>query len=733
MNTDLLHALQKTTLDALRHEHLLDALVKLDELCAYASHPEAAEAVRTLKQDYAMLLGCMKSGMDDMGREGYFREFLRKAYNIYASVSQNAELECGNGYEAFLWKRLHQSPETLAEIYIPFVEGEGGAPASVSAILADPLASYQQLFDTIWTSAHWSEDERKLINHYVRDEEAPRINRLSIISATGLALLFCFDEQKALFLLSLIDENDVEISMRALVMTFLANAAYGDDHMRLYPAVQQQLAALRERACFKPLVMAVQKAVLAAKQSPELAREFEKRLPEQMEKAHDRMKDLPQEVTREEMQQYIEDNPKLRKFRNEMVGMMQDYIHMQNLGVDLSYHSFAHVHKILPFFTEAANWFCPFSFEHPLLFNINAATRFLSIIVHNKACDTDRYGMVFAMAPHLPEIHIVKQDAVTMEETRIEGDDVETFIEQLSEEMEQNSVEADKSLLAMSPERLYAHAVCCVQDCFRFFTIFKHECCTPNPFDEDMCLWKLDNVWPAFEAPEALRELADWLFELEMYHEALDFYEAMDPDVDILQRMGFAYEKLDAPQQAQDNYRQALAMKADDEWTQRQLLASYRNNGDLTLARDMLMKLLADSPDNYRYSRQLAEIYVRLEDYDEARKLYTKLDYLRPQHLPTQRALAWCYMALGNYDKASELYLDIIGQEEVCDEDFRNAGHCALLQHDIPTAVIYYQEFLKACGEERASSMLFATDERFLTERGADTLTRQLIIDLINI
>lgn len=733
MNVTAFHALQEAAYKALSAERLLDALITLDELAACASRPDAAEAVRTLKQDYTLLLGYMKSGRDDMDRENYFREFLRKAYSICDDVSRSAELEWGSSHEATLWRRLHLSPEVLAEVYIPFVEGDGDAPASISAIIADPLASYQQLFDTIWTSGHWSAAEGTLIAHYVKDSEVPRINRLSAVSAAGLALLFCFDEKKFHFLFSVVDENHVEVSIRAIVMLLLAYVVHGEEIIRLFPSIQQEFGTLREAAYFQPLVMAVQKALLAAKQSPRLAREFEKKLPEQMEEAHNKMKELPKDGTREEMQQFIEDNPTLRKFRNEMVSLMQDYLHTQSLGVDLNYHSFAHIHDILPFFGEAANWFCPFSFEHPLLFNINAATRFLSVIVNNKSCDTDRYGMVFAMAPHLPEIHIIKQDAVTMEETKIEGDEIESFMEQLSNEMEQKSAEADKDLLSLSPEGLYTHVVSCVQDCCRFFTIFKAERCTQNPFNEDLRLWKQDGLWPAFERQESMRELADCLFELEMYQDAVDFFEMLEPDADVCQHMAFAYEKMGSLKQAQTYYIEALRLNPDDEWATHQLLANYLGNGDLTPARDLLLKLLETSPDNYRYSRQLAEVYVRLEDYMEALRLYSKLDYLRPQHLPTQRALAWCHMALGHYDKASQLYLEIIGQEGAYDEDFLNAGHCALLQQDYTAAVIYYQECLKMRGEERASWEFFDDDALFLANRGLDNVTRHLIIDLINI
>lgn len=732
MNISAFQALQQSTHQAISQQRLLDGLIKLGELCSFASLPAAAEAVRTLRQDYAMLLGYMKSGMTDINRENYFNEFQRKAYTIYDNVSRDFYLHHGNGYEAMLFQRLHQQPEKLAEVYLPFVEGLDGAPATISAILADPLASYQQFFDTIWTSGPWSAADRDLIYQYVMNDDAPRINRLTIVSATGLALLFAFDEQKFLLLLSVIEEYQVEVSIRALVMSLLAHAAYSD-RLHLYPAIRLKFDFLRELTYFHPLVMAVQKSLLVAVQSPALALELQDKLPEQLERAHQQMKDIPTDATSEEIQQCVDDNPQLKKFRDDMLDMVHDYLHLQAKGVDLDYHNFSHIHEIIPFFHEASNWFCPFSFEHPLLFTLSPAMRFLGVIVQHKSCDTDRYAMVLAMAPHVPEIHIVKQDIATMEETHIEGSEAKNFIEQLSEEMEHNSADADKSLLTLNSKRLQEHVVSTVHDCFRFFTLFKLDGQTLNPFDLDLKLWKIESLRPIFEGPEARRELADWLFELEEYKDALDFYATLPSDSDICQRMAFAYEKLEAPLLAQKFYREALCFDPNDEWTLRQLIASYRNSGDLLSARDLLVELYDAYPDSLRYTRQLAEIHVHLADYPAALKLYTKLQYLRPDHLPTLRALAWCRMAIGHYDKAEELYLDLVSREEVIAEDYLNAGHCSLLQGDFSSAATYYHESLRKRNLEYAASNFFASDADFLERRGIDAITQKLIIDLLNI
>lgn len=758
MNIQAFHTFRKTAYAALRDRRLLDAIDQLDELAIFAQQQSARDTLYVLRQDYAMLLEYMKSGRSDINRQQHFEEFLRKAYALADRICRKFVVKHSDCQEAFVYQRLRSSAEDVAEVYIPFVEGQDGKPATISQIIADPLASYQQLFDTVWVSGHWTADQRKEFENYVMDDTALRLNRLAMVSAAGMALFLSFDEQKFLFLLGVIEEHQVEISVRALTFCLLLFTIYRN-RLSLYPAIQLKLKFLSELTYFHPLVLEVQKALLLAPHNPELASKIDNELPNRILTAHEQVKGLPSDATEEDIESYLEENPKARRFHREMLDMMHDFVTMQEKGVDLSYQTFSHMHAIIPFFRDVANWFCPFSFDHPMLFNVNAAARFFSVVVNNKACDTERFAVFFTIAPHLPEIHVVQQDALTMEETKMEGDEAQNFIEHLAEQMEREDAEGEHSLLTIKPMRLHRQVVSCVQDCYRFFALYGRPVATKdeedapdgvsnrrsvypvkeafstsiNPFEMDLCFW-LDNEFEViFDHPDAQRDLANWLFELKDFEGAIPLYHGLQGDADIYQHKGYAYEQLNEFSAALDNYRKALRLDSDNEWLRLQIASCYRDAHLYEAGTAFLEECVAGAPENLRYSRLLAEMYLRSEDFEKAKAVYIKNDYLHPHHLPTLRALAWCCLGLREYEKADEYYLAILSSSKVQANDYLNAGHCALLRNDIPSALLYYQEFLRVSSLDFAPPKFFEDDSIFLQQRGVDLMTQRLVIDLLNV
>lgn len=731
MNIQAFTTLHSTVANALAEHRLLDALRKIEELAHLANQGQKVDDIRLLRQDYAMLLNYMKSGMPDIERDSYFNDFLRKAYHMTDMLRREYFLEHTDLHAARVWRRLHQSPEAVAEAYVPFVEGHDGRPATLAEILADPLASYAQLFDTVWTSAQWSDAERELVYAYVMSNDAPYVNRMTLVNAVGIALLFCFDEQKYLLLLSVIEEHQVEVSVRALVMSVFAYIVYRD-RIPLYSSITLKFDFLGELTHFHPLVVEVQKALLVADESPNLSKEFEEHLPEKMLAAHEQMKEMPEGLPSEAIHEYIESHPQLRKFRKAMLDAVHEFVEMQEKGVDLNYNSFSHIKDLTPYFEEASNWFCPFADDHPLLFNISSTVRFLGGITSSKSCDTDRFAIVFSMTSHIADIHIVKKDAITLEETTIEEEDMDDFIKEISKQIDLDEVEQDHSLLNLSPRRLRSHVVRSVQDAHRFFTLFSTEE-LPNPFDSNIYLWHDRFFRSIFRNSETTRDLANWLFELENFMEAIPLYNNLPFDADIHERLGFAYEQMNNNTAAQRHYLEALHLNPDDEWTTLQLVRNYRHCGNLEGAAGLLEKLVNNNPDDERLARQYGEVLLALFKFVPAQSIYSKLYYLHSDHLPTRRAFAWCLLGLGEYSRAAQIYDDILATDKAKVEDYVNAGHSALLQHDIPSAVVYYQESLRLQGAEYAPDNFFAPDAHFLRERGIDRTTQQLLIDLLNI
>lgn len=734
MNYATLYSLKEEVVTALDQSKMLDALIKLDSLARYAEHPELAEKVRKLRENYAMLLDYMRRGINDAGRVNYYDKFRRKAYIICEQIVRRCRATCPGLPDAIAAQRLALTAEEVAEVYVPFVEGEDGQPATLKALLDDPLVSYQQLFDTIWTSGYWQHQERHLAYHYVTLPEASQLNKLVIVSAAGLSLLSSFDEEKFLFLLSVIEEDQVEVSVRAMIMALMAYDKY-HARLSLFPEINLKFDFLVELPHFHPLVLAVQQAFLSVAVSSKVTDNLDERLPEQFAEIRENCDDLPENASEEEMEEYIESRPELSAKRDQLMQLMHEFMTLQKKGIDVNYHSFAHVKDVVPFFNEAANWFCPFTYDHPQLFNINAATRFLGVITSSKTCDTDRYGLVFSMMPHLPEIHIVKQDAVTLEETAITEEEVGGLIETIAEGIERLQAVKKDNLISIDVQTLFSLVVGNVQDCYRFFTLFKDLAPGVNPFAPgSLQLWRYPIFRPVFYSESFIGPLADWIFELEKYDDAIELYHSQPLTLDRRRRLGYAYEQLDQSSKALECYEQCLEEEPDDEWTLRQMADYCLAHYEPGRAINPLLRLVDLYPDNEQLLRDLADAYFDDCQMEEAYKIYVKLDYLFPGHITTQRRLALCLMWQGQLDRANELLLKNLADERVIPSDYFRSGICAIAMDDLMAAVAYFQEYLRVSGMDYAPDDMFDEEDMvYIRKFDIDPLILKLIIDLLNI
>lgn len=734
MNYETLYSLKEEVVAALDQSKMLDALIKLDSLARYADRADLAEKTRKLKENYAMLLDYMRQGVKDDGRMEYYDRFRRKAYIICEQIVRSCRFTCPSLPEAQVSQRLVLTAEEVADVYVPFVEGDDGHPATLRMLLDDPLVSYQQLFDTIWTSGYWKDQERHLAYHYVTSPDAPQLNKLVMVSAAGLALLSSFDEEKFLFLLSVIEEDQVEVSVRAMMLALMAYDKY-HARLSLFPEINLKFDFLVELPHFHPLVLTVQKMFLSVTESLTLAGTLDEQLPEQLREMSESCDELPKNASEEETEEFIASHPELKEQNDKLMQLMHEFITFQKKGIDVNYHSFARVKDTVPFFKEAANWFCPFTFDHPQLFNINAATRFLGVITSSKTCDTDRYALVLSMMPHLPEIHVVKHDAVTLEDTTITEDEVGGLVESLAEGLEKMKASKTDNLIGMDEAMLERLVIGNVQDSYRFFTLFKDLTAGINPFKEGaLKLWKYPIFRPVFYSEEFIGQLADWIFELEKYDEAIDLYLSQSLTLDRRRRLGFAYEKLGRGNKALECYEQCLKDEPDDEWTLRQVADYCISHIDPERAIAPLLRLTELFPDDEQVLKDLAGAYFEDCQMEEAYKAYVKLDYLYPNHIHTQRRLAVCLMWQGDYVKANNLLQKNLADPSVTPSDYFRAGICAIVMDDLTSAVSYFQDYLRVSGQDYAPDDMFDEEDMvYIRKFEINPLTLKLIIDLLNI
>lgn len=432
-------------------------------------------------------------------------------------------------------RRLQLTADEVAEIYVPFVEGREGRAATLGEVLADPLASYQQVFDTVWTNDEWAAADYDAALHYTlqraetADERLSALNRRTLISAVGAAVVRHYDARKMHFLFDVVDGENAEENIRAVLFILLAEAQYpGVIHSDFY--FRLRMEHFRASTPVWLVFYLVQATLIAVAASPELSLSYDE---EMRTKAHEGLLHAKEMggATNEEIMSMLDDDPKMRKFRDDMVSIIRRMVKLRCLGADIGYSTFAQAFGKITFFEEAANWFCPFSNDHPLLFNINSAQRFFYFMADSKSCNTDRFALLLSIPDGVPEVKIIKKDAETADEVSMEGDEAETFLEHMAEGNAKIRQKRELPLQDVPRFLLFALIVECVHDTFRYYNLFLPQTSDANnPFARDVAFWRMPEGAPLFFRTMERRTFANWLFECGRYAEAAELYVSVLDD-----------------------------------------------------------------------------------------------------------------------------------------------------------------------------------------------------------
>lgn len=728
-------ALREDALNALRERRLFDALTAIEGQIAFVDKPIYKDRVYKLRRDYSMLLEYMKRGEEDMHREEYYFDFLRRAYTLSDIVHWEFQKEQGSTHRAEIWQRLQENAESLAEIYVPFVEGNNGEPATMSDIWSDPLGSYNQLFDTVWTSQQWTEEERCAAYDYIVSDKTPVIEGLACLAGVAMGLLSTFDEQKFLLLLSVYKEVDqIDVCARSIVFAMLAYAHYRD-RMEIYPSLLEKIDEMTKIPYVAQLVTSAQIGFMATRETQELSRKSSQMIalpgtPNEQSLDLSSFAKLLSGVPLDEAFPDADDTVKQ---------LAKSALRMQKLkvaGCDITYDTFSILFRKIPFFKETSNWFSPFSLDNPNLFNSSRQAQMIEDLIAHSSCDTGRYATMFMLMHESVEFQIAKHNEETKEIEEIDPEMLEKVAEEFTSIL--NTVNGTNSepitLETISRNELETIVTSFVQDVFRYFTLYPKRNESENPFNANLEFWT-DYRWSTFfQHPEELSALADRFSMLDRYEEALYFVEQHEnisgSSAELYFAKGVCLMETENFQKAVDCFEKAYALQPE------KMIASHLVHCHEELQEyDQMLYYLENTEyypsDELKVMFKKGECYQKMERYDLAIAEYNKIHYLYPDNLPAFRSLAWSYLCDGQLEKASDCYNEIIGLDVIA-EDFVRAGHCALLQKDLPTALAYYQECLRLRKQERAPRSFFGNDEDMLLAHGITQTTLLLILDILN-
>ena len=697
MDKDTFKLLYADMQTALTESRLLDALNALEGLISYTENWECRQSLLELRESYGMLLGYMARGFEDAEREQLFGQFVRRAYELSDRAYRDFLLSDSQSHYASVWNVLQRmsQPCTLEELY-----QRGG--------------SYRQLFEVAWTAPVWRKNDYEAALLIMESEKWQEYERCLLLSGATLAALQFFDFYRLKFLLDMSVDPVLSFRTRALTGVVLVYLLHGE-RCRHYPEIEEQLRLMFELPGVVDMLRNLQMQLFLTLETKEIERSLrEEILPGIMQKAKDIR--LDKSLGFEEMQEkFNELNPEWEADgkMQELTGKMKELANLQQKGADVYLGSFKMFKQKFPFFSVAANWFCPFTLQHPELGKMGSGTSFLKTFLEmGNLCDSDKYSFCLLFR----EMPAAERDLL---ESQLPGDS-SGLHEMLS---------PGGGMPGEDPTVRSLRAY--VQDLYRFFTLFRYRGGMENPFVKNLLLMDYRPFDELLADVQTVRQLADFSFKEKSYLYALKFYEHLPASAETYEKIGFCHQSVKNYAAAVSAYEKATLLQENSAWRLRQTANCYRALGEWEQARksyEMLENLL---PEDVSVLLHLSECYLHEKNYEQAFSKLYKADYLAPDSKVAVRALAWCSILTGKMEQACSYYKRIL-EEKPEAEDYFNAGHAAWLQGDVAAAVAHYRKSLAMASKDFAPVDFFDADAPVLQQHGKTVIDLRLMVDILN-
>ena len=709
MDSTTYTALREDALAALADGQLVRAMEALRSLAEMLREGQVRARLEELRDTYSRLLAFFVQGMHDPDRQRMTEQFVCQTYEM-ADVLHRAQ-------------RLAAADTHYASIH-GVLQRMGVAERFADNDLVD--CSPRQLFESAWTSAQWTPaDYDAALALWEADCSDAHLRLPLLLSGVTLAQFYQFDAQRLRFLLTAAESPQLLWQARALVgiaLTYLRHSA----RIQRYPALMAQTQLLLEQPSIRQGLVAAQCSLLLTLESGRIERSLrEDIIPEVMKQVREakknaqRSKDfLAQHLSADELLSDAALNPEWDKDGKPSVfgQKMRELHEMQRKGADIFMSSFKMFKQNFPFFSVAANWFYPYTTDHPDLKDKALPAHFDRLFSHAGLCDSDRYSMSLLLA-QMPMAGGPLEGPL--------GDKLKETLGSLPEAT--GEAEAEAKL----PDAQLADALrICIQDMYRFCKLFRHRDQAADPFTGELLLTNCPPFDAALSDEETLERLANFTFEEKHYAYALAYLQRLPASPSHLQKAGYAHQMLGEYAAAIEQYEHALYIEEHSAWTMRQLAICLRLTGQYDRALPYLEQLDAEAGEatTTRLLLLLADTYMRLEQYDRALERLFKADYLFPGDAQTIRALAWCSLLTGKYEQAERYYNKL---ETFSAEDLMNLGHLHWLSGNLPAAADSYLQCLRQSSPELPPKDFFAEDAALLSDRGIAPADQRLMQDYL--
>lgn len=678
----LYKALRTQCLSYLDERHLGTALEAAEGLLSYVPCYEAQQRLLTIRENYTLLLQYFKQGAADDGRFTHWQRLLCNTYEAVDVIHRECLLSDPTHY-ASVYRQLHS------------VHPEWKMSDALSM-----AADYHTAFEWVMTCGQISADDEQALCRWYDAADHDSAACCAVVSGIMVGCVAQFDLRRLLLLAAWARNVRSRAGARALIGVLLLAHRYRH-RLRLYPEWKVEVEMLDAEGVADDMAAIQQYFIFAAKTKEKGENLQEQFMPEIMQRLN-QIKQQGTGVNLEELeQQMAEMDLQGDGATDKLTQMMQQFHGMMTQGIDVTYAQFRAVGQRASFFkSAAANWFVPFTREHPALRDVPVTPIVEQLLRLNNQSSTDAYALVFMMAK-VEQMSRGIGGGLQLDLPENFGEataEPKTREEQLAEWLKED-----------------------VHDLYRFYSLspLRDEILVDAPFATLILLSDTAfdaNLYAA--GTKHYMALANSLFYERQYAECADLLSRAPTSEQTCRQLGYCHQRLGDYASAIKAYRGVLYFEENSAWTLRQLAVCYHHQRQYEEALATYERLLGLMPDDVSLLVVTAECALLVDDTARAYELLCKAYYLVPENLRVLRDMAWTCLLTRRTESACRYYAVLTAKPDVQAGDWLNAGHAALVGGDYAAAVTCYTRYREAVARDDAPRDLFDTDAATLRDLG---------------
>ena len=720
-------------IELLDQRRLKEALIQLQALASEIEDWQLSADIENLATTYTYMLQYASQGMKDPERPKMYHLLRRKTYKLTDKAEFLRACKRNSGHFADKCRRMRQNPphtfqelciglETLSEDLaiagLPVGEESGQADAQKDLFLRHEQMT-DELFDKIWTSTQWTEEEFQQANAFLTSLLISANDLAVMVSAITLSSLRLFDNRKFQFLLNTYQTStDILVNQRALIGIALI-AYYQEKRLSLYPDLLAALSLLGESKSTSENMLIIQTLLLLSRETEKIEKKMREEIIPQMMRTPGINKPDLKIIDIEELE---DKNPEWSKNMAQIEKSIRELGELQMEGADTYMSTFAQL-KGYPFFRQAAHWFYPFDKQMPEISSLfqhekDGQKSLMSLMMDSPIfCNSDKYSFCLTLF-NLPAQQREMLTAQAANQSEIAKEQMQALAETAKGTQKPKIVSSQ-----------YIH------DLYRFFKLWAYRNETHDIFKDKLDLWNCPALAPLLHTPEASKHIADHLFTKDYMEEASVLYQKLSqeetPDAEVMQKLGFTYQKMKNYEEAIKAYTQADLLKPDHVWTLKHLAQCYKRTRQYPQALECYEKVTEMKPDDLNVLLQMGQCLATMRQYDKALAYFFKVEYLDKTPANAQRAIGWCYFMTGKYEDALRFYQKLQQGEDAQLSDWLNAGHVYLASNQIPEALECYRKAEAYCKTHEDFIKTFWADKEALQEQNVPEDNLYLIPDML--